>query len=85
MVSCRDHLTGVDADPHREAEAATALEIGVQPLEAPPHSERGADRPRRVVLVRDRHAECAITASPMNFSTVPPSASISSRMASGYA
>jgi hypothetical protein len=29
-------------------------------------------RPLRIVLVRDRRAKTAMTASPMNFSTVPP-------------
>ncbi len=46
-----DDLPGVDADPHREAEAVSALELVVQALEAPPHTKRGAQRPRRVVLV----------------------------------
>jgi hypothetical protein len=36
--------------------------------------KRGADRPLGVVLVRDGAPKTAITASPMNFSTVPPRA-----------
>ena len=42
--------------------------------------ERGADRSLGVVLVRDGGApQTAITASPMNFSTVPPCRSMTAR------
>ena len=37
-----------------------------------PHLDGRAHRPERIVLMADRDPNTAITASPMNFSTVPP-------------
>jgi hypothetical protein len=69
-----DHLAGVDAD----------AELGrpVERLEQALHREGGVQRPLRVVFVRLGNAETAMTASPANFSTVPPARPISSAIAS---
>ena len=63
-------LAGGDPDPHLEL----ALLLG--PVA---DRERRADRALGVVLVGQRRAESAMTASPMNFSTVPPKRSSSER------
>ena len=52
-----DDVACVHADPHREADAVTAVERVVQLAEAASHPESRPKRPRRVVLVRDRRAE----------------------------
>ena len=56
-VAGRDDVTRVDAGAHGQAHAISLLEIEVELDEATTHSERGAERPRGVVLVRHGHAE----------------------------
>ncbi len=53
----RQHLAGVDADPHLQREPMGGVEFGVDRLEPSPHADRGSERPRRIVLVGRRHAE----------------------------
>jgi hypothetical protein len=66
-----DDLTRVDADPQ--------LEPPLDQLRQPPlHRQRSVQRPLGMILKRARRAEAAITASPANFSIVPPARSISS-------
>jgi hypothetical protein len=62
LLGSGEHLTRVDADPPFDAELRQRVT----------HLDRGPARAERVVLVRDRPPNTAITASPMNFSTVPP-------------
>ena len=56
------HLAGHDADPSLESELGQRV----------PHLDGRTHRPQRVVLVQHRMPNTAITASPMNFSTLPP-------------
>ena len=78
-----EHLAGVHADPDLQRDAVGfARELDVDVLEA----TRASAAPAR--SARAASSSCAagtpnaaMTASPMNFSTVPPSASISSRIA----
>jgi hypothetical protein len=52
-----DDLSRVDADAHRQPERVGLLEGPVQVLEAAAHPQRGAERARRIVLVRRRDTE----------------------------
>ena len=68
-----DDLAGVHADPARDRHAVVALELLVERRRAP----RASRRPR--ATARSASSSCtagmpntAMTASPMNFSTVPP-------------
>ena len=77
----RDDLAGVDAGAVLERDAEARVELGVQRPRARPASRRRRAPPAR----RRPRAGCgrpntAITASPMNFSTVPPWRSSSSRI-----
>ena len=74
-VEPHERLAGVDADADPARLPADARHVGEPFDEAQP----GAHGALGVVLVRDRHAEGPTTASPMNFSTVPPCASITLR------
>ena len=66
------HLAGVHADPRGQALTMLPFEIDVQRGERLTHLDRGANGADRVVLVQSGIPKTAITASPMNFSTVPP-------------
>jgi len=53
----RDHLTGVDAGPGEDPEAAVPLELLVQPLQPLAQLECCPDGAQGVVFVQDRDAE----------------------------
>jgi hypothetical protein len=70
-----DHIAGVDAD--------TQLKLPVEQLRKPAlHRERGVQCTLGVIFGALGAPNAAITASPANFSTVPPARSISSAIAS---
>ena len=77
-----EDLAGVHAGPDLQRDAEAVIEFGVdlrrgaRACGARPGAP-GRGRPR----ARSETPNAAMTASPMNFSTVPPSASISSRIA----
>ena len=64
-----ESLAGVDSDPNVEIAAGLVV---VQSRDRILHHKRGAHRALRVVFVRDGAPKTPTTASPMNFSTVPP-------------
>ena len=61
-------LAGQHAGAGDELEAVRSTEL----RDGRDEIEGGPDRPLGIVLVRDRCPQTAMTASPMNFSTVPP-------------
>ena len=65
-------LARVDADPHAELDIPVAFELSIQGLECGAHLGSRSHRAQRVVLVEHGIPKTAITASPMNFDTVPP-------------
>ena len=73
---------GVHADPCRERDAIFALQFFVEELEGRAHVGGRAHRSKRVVFVHEGIPNTAITASPMNFSTVPPWRSIEALISS---
>ena len=79
----REDLAGVDADPDLQRHVVRPAEVVVDVLEPcaawrAPRAAHGTGSSSWAFGTPNT----AITASPMNFSTVPPSASISARMAS---
>ena len=72
-----DDLTGIDPDPGDDPHAVIALELVVHDRESLAHLGSRTHSPERVVLVQHGNA----TASPMNFSSVPPCRSTASRIA----
>ena len=66
------HLAGVDPGSRHEPDAVLAGELDVETVERVPHLARRPHRPESVVLVHGGDPEHGPTASPMNFSTVPP-------------
>ena len=69
------HLARIDPDPHLQAQVGAASFNS----QSHPGCETRPDRPLRIILVSTGAPNTAITASPMNFSTVPPNRSISTR------
>jgi len=65
-------LTGMDADAHLEGEAVERFQGPVQIGQALLHPERGHERPGGSSSCATGTPNTTITASPMNFSTVPP-------------
>jgi len=68
----RDDLARVDSQAGGQGDTVIPLELGAQAVQALVHLDRGAYGAQRVVLVRARDPKTAMTASPMNFSTLPP-------------
>ena len=75
------HRAGVDADAQLERDAVALAQLLVEVAEPPAHAQRGAQRARRVVLVHPRHAERRHDGVADELLDVPPSASISARIA----
>ena len=80
-VAC-DHalVRGAESDRGLSTQDSRArLKVRAQGLDCLEKIDSRANGALRVVLVRDRRPQTAITASPMNFSTVPPYRVIVSR------
>ena len=76
------NLARVDADPDLQLGAGPATALGVQCREHAAHVVGRAHRPEGVILMDTRVPKTARTASPMNFSTVPPCRSTAARISS---
>ena len=76
----RHHLAGVHTDPAGEGDAVVALQLLIEDLEGISHLRRGANRRRASSSWIAGTPNTAITASPMNFSTVPPWRSSAARI-----
>ena len=73
-------LAGVDPHPDLQLDAELALKISVEAAELVAQLVRGAGGSQRIVLVDAAGIpKTAMTASPMNFSTLPPCRSSTSR------
>jgi hypothetical protein len=73
-----DRGAGVHADAHVDLGQALRAQVPAQLLHRLLHLDRVLDRVQRVVLVGQRRPQNAITASPMNCTTVPRRARMTS-------
>ena len=67
-----DHLPAVDAQANLDVGRRASLELDVQRLDRLAEIDGGAEGAQGVVLVHTGTPKTAMTASPMNFSTLPP-------------
>ena len=72
VVGAGDDLAGVHAHADDELYAQRRPQLFVQLADSVVHAQRGTNRAQGIVLVQNWNAEKPTTASPMNFSTVPP-------------
>jgi hypothetical protein len=75
-----EHLTRVEAEPHREVDAMFSLQVGGVADELVTQTERRRAGPSSVVLVGDGCTEKGMMPSPVNLSMRPPKRSIPARM-----